>query len=251
MLNSGPVILAHRGGAHETIENTWSALEHMRAAGLTQLETDAHATADGVVVLHHDPDLKRMAGRPERIRDLTWDRLRRIRDISGNPLVRLDEALAAFPEMDFNIDAKDTPVVEPLARLTRGHTDRIVLASFSSARLAQLSRLVPGARRSLGMREVGQLRALAAALPAGALPRVHRVRAGQIAVQVPERYGPLAVTTPRFIAACHALGIEVHVWTVDDPARARTLVQAGVDGVVTNVPTAVRDTLTQLGPVRA
>lgn len=251
MLSTAPLILAHRGGGDEAPENTWAALEHMRAAGLTQLETDVHATADDVVVLHHDPDLQRMAGRPERIRDLTWDQLRRIRDISGNPLVRLDEALASFPELNLNIDAKDAPVVAPLARLTRDHTDRIVLASFSSARLAQLSQLVPGVRRSLGMREVGALRALAAAVPAGFVPHIHRLRAGQIAVQVPERYGPLAVTTPRFIAACHALGIEVHVWTVDDPARARTLVQAGVDGVVTNVPTAVRDTLTQLGPVRA
>lgn len=251
MLSQTPLVLAHRGGAHETIENTWTALEHMRAAQLTYLETDAHATSDGVVVLHHDPDLQRMTGRPGRIQDLTWQQLSTITDISGNPLVRLDEALSSFPELNFNVDAKSDSVVHPLAKLAHGNTQRLVAASFSSARLRRLAELVPGLRRSLGMREVGALRALTAALPATALPRVHRAKPGQIAVQVPMTYGIVSVVTPRFIAACHTLGIEVHVWTVDDPTQARTLVEMGVDGIVTDIPTGIRHALEQLGPVRS
>ena len=83
----GPLVLAHRGGGGESVENSWAALEHMRANGLTVMETDVRVTADGVPVLHHDATLERMAGRGEAISALTGEQLAKIHDHSGNPPV--------------------------------------------------------------------------------------------------------------------------------------------------------------------
>lgn len=245
----GPLILAHRGGGGETVENSWAALEHMRAHGLTAMETDARVTSDGVVVLHHDSSLERMCARPESIRSLTWRELSAIKDASGSPLVRLDEALASFPEMRFNADAKDITVVGPLARIAADHHDRVVISSFSSFRLALANRYAPGTYRSMGMSGVGLLRLLSA-ISRGMAVVMSPVSRGVIAVQVPETFNGIPVTTPSFIAAAHRLNIEVHVWTVDETETAQKLVGSGVDGIVTDTPVAMAEFLAATGPVR-
>lgn len=245
----GPLILAHRGGGKESVENSWAAIEHMRAHGLTAMETDARVTSDGVVVLHHDADLQRMCSRPETIRSLTWQELSTIPDASGNSVVRLEDALASFPEMRFNVDAKDINVVGPLARIARRHPDRIVISSFSSFRLALANRYAPGTYRSMGMGGVGFLRALSA-LSRGAAVAMNPVGRGVIAVQVPESFGGIAVTTTSFIETAHRLNVEVHVWTVDDAATAQRLIDAGADGIVTDTPVALAEHFAAAGPLR-
>ena len=245
----GPLILAHRGGGGESHENSWASLEHMRAHGLTIMETDARVTADGVVVLHHDSTLQRLCERPVSLRSITWRELATIEDQSGNPLARLDEALAAFPEMRFNVDAKDLRVVGPLAHIAARHRDRVVISSFSSFRLALANRYAPGTYRSMGMSGVGLLKSLSA-ISRGATVALNPVSRGVIAVQVPEVYSGIPVTTPGFIATAHRLNLEVHVWTVDDVAVAERLVDAGVDGIVTDTPAAMAEHFAARGPVR-
>lgn len=245
----GPLILAHRGGGGEAVENSWAALEHMRANGLTVMETDVRVTADGVPVLHHDATLERMAGRAEAISALTGEQLAKIHDHSGNPPVPLDEALLSFPEIRFNIDAKEAAAVGPLAERAARHRDRIVVSSFSSSRLAQMNRATPGLFRSMGMGNVAAFLALATISPRLA-HSVYPERPGTIALQIPEKYGPIPVTTPRLIEAAHRRGYEIHVWTVDDPAAADRLIAAGVDGIVTDTPVALAAHLAAQGPIR-
>ena len=245
----GPLVLAHRGGGGESFENSWASLEHMRAHGLTAMETDARVTSDGVVVLHHDATLQRLCGRPDHLRSITWRELLTVQDGSGNPLVRLEDALTAFPEMRFNVDAKDVRVVGPLADIASRYRDRVVISSFSSFRLALANRYAPGAYRSMGMSGVGLLRVLSA-ISRGATVALNPVGRGVIAVQVPESYSGIPVTTPSFIAAAHRLNLEVHVWTVDDVAVAERLVGAGVDGIVTDMPAAMAAHFAAKGPLR-
>lgn len=246
----GPLILSHRGGGREAVENSLAALEHMRAHGLTIFETDIRATADGVPVLHHDETLERLCGRPETVRSLTWAELREIPDRSGNPVVSLDEAIHWFPEMRFNIDAKEWAVCKPLAERVRSVPERITVASFSSARLTYLARLVPGVNRSLGLTGAALFRGLAAMSPAATHALFRIARRGVYALQVPEFYGKIHVTTPRFFDAARRLGLQVHVWTVDEPDAAERLIAEGADGIVTDTPAALAAHFEATGPLR-
>lgn len=242
-----PVLLAHRGGAAEAPENSAAAIARLASIGVRYLETDAHASKDGVVVLTHDPTLERTTNGTGQVRDHTWAQLALLRDASGEPLQRLDALLAAHPDLFVNVDAKADDVVEPLARVvTRADAlARVNLASFDTGRLRRLRRLL-GRRvaTSLGTSEVVHLR-LAAYLP-GLLGRLARTglpgpRQGAVCVQVPERHGRWRVVTPAFVAAAHDHGLDVHVWTVDDPGQASRLLAMGVDGIVSDHPGAVRD----------
>lgn len=248
LAGDGPVLLAHRGGSTEVVENSLAAIEHTRRLGVTYLETDAHATRDGVVVLHHDANLGRLTGVRAEIADLTWRELSSIADHSGSPPVRLDEALASFPELRFNVDAKSDDVVAPLAELARRNLERIGLASFSDTRLARIRALAPGVSTSTGQRETARLVALSR-LPRGAALAARRPLA-PTCLQVPLRHRGIPVVTARLLDLAHSLGLEVHVWTVDDPAEMVRLLDLGVDGLVTDVPSTAIRVLGARGPWR-
>ncbi|MDO4899468.1 glycerophosphodiester phosphodiesterase [Actinomyces sp.] len=238
-------VVAHRGGGGEVPENTWTAVEHVVELGLTWMETDLRATADGVVVLSHDADLARTAGDARHIRGLTWEELATVDAGDGRPFVRLDEALAAHPQIRFNIDLKDSAVVQPALQTVReaDALERVRFASFSARRLAVLRRQEPRAVTSLGVGDVAGLMLLSEA----AVPLPHSRWAwtnGRVdAVQVPISFHGVPVITRRFIAQAHTAGLEVHVWTVDDPEQMRRLASRGVDAVITDRPTLALDVL--------
>lgn len=235
----GPLLFAHRGGSLEVVENSRAALEHTRALGLTYFETDVQATSDGVVVLHHDERLDRMTDTSGAIATLAWSDVARVRDASGHAPVRLEEALEEYPGLRFNIDAKSDAVVEPLLALARRHVERVCLASFSDVRLARIRAAAPEIATSMGQREVAALVGLAR-LPLPAAARLARARVaaatGAHCLQVPVRHRRVPVVTARLLALAHELGLGVHVWTVDEPAEMVRLLDLGVDGLVTDVP---------------
>lgn len=229
-------MLAHRGGMAEAPENSRAALRHMARIGVRHMETDARLSADGVVVLVHDATLERTAGDPRPVASLTWREIAGARDGAGEAPLRLEEALEEFGEVKLNIDAKSDDVVTPLASLAGRHPERVCVTSFSSARVRRLRSALGGAVASgLGMREVAWLRSTAV-LP-GPVRRVlgggHHAGA---CVQVPMRWRGLSIVTPRFIETAHEAGLDVHVWTVNDPEQMRELLALGVDGLVTDVP---------------
>lgn len=237
-----PRVLAHRGLAIAAPENTLLAFAHAVAAGAQYLETDVNASADGVAIVSHDPDLARIAGISARIGDLTAAELGRIDLGQGQGLVPLAEALAAFPESRFNIDVKDPAAVAPTAAaiLDAGAVDRVLVSSFSGARRRSVVELLPGVATSAS---ADRFVAALLAGKAGFGPGVRRALRGLDAVQIPERALRLRTTTPRMIRAFHAAGVEVHVWTINSPERMRELFELGVDGVVTDrvdlgIPTA-------------
>ncbi|MGY4856820.1 glycerophosphodiester phosphodiesterase family protein [Cryobacterium sp. AP23] len=227
---AGPRILAHRGLSLEAPENTLLAFLAALSAGATHLETDVHATSDGVAVLSHDPTLP---DKGPALNQLTMAQLARIDLGHGQTYCSLAEALDAFPSALFNVDVKSADAVLPAARAIRAARagKRVLLTSFSETRRRRAVRAAPGTVSSASAPGVAML-LLAVALRQGwALPRL---LAGVSAIQVPERAGPLQIVTPRVIRHMHALGIEVHVWTVNDPAQMRRLLALGVDGLVTD-----------------
>jgi glycerophosphoryl diester phosphodiesterase len=240
-----PLAMAHRGGAIEHLENTMPAFEACVALGYRYLETDVRVTADGVLVIFHDPGLERVTDATGRIEQLAWSEVARARIGGREPILRLEELLEAFPGVRFNLDIKAAGVVAPLVRAIRrlDVADRICLASFSDARIAAARRLLgPSVCTALGPRGVAALR-LASYRPRAA--DLLRIQAG--CAQVPLQLGGRALVDERFIAAAHARGLQVHVWTVDTPQEAAAMLDLGVDGVMTDRPAMLRELLEKRG----
>jgi glycerophosphoryl diester phosphodiesterase len=245
----GPLAFAHRGGAAHAPENSWRAFEHAVGLGYRYLETDLQATADGVLVAFHDKKLARVTGVDGRV-----SRLRHA-DLSGaliggtEPIPVLEDLLTAWPGVRFNLDVKDVPAIAPLAEVLRRTNawDRVCVVSFSASRLR-------ATRRALGRPVCMAASPLGTAAVLFGGPRGRRdsrgpgrqwpftdwlYRTGVRCVQV-----PASMATPPFIARAHALGLQVHAWTVNDRPTMERLLDLGADGIMTDETVALRDVLT-------
>jgi glycerophosphoryl diester phosphodiesterase len=245
----GPLAFAHRGGAAEGAENSAAAFERAVALGYTYLETDAHATSDGVLLAFHDHTLDRVTDRRGRISELPYREVKRARIGGVHEIPLLEDLLGTWPEIRFNIDVKEAAAIAPLAEAIRRTNayDRICLTSFSDERLV-LARAALGREvcSALGPRAVAALRAAAATSGYGRL-LARLSRAGVPCAQVPVGFRGLRVTTRRLVRTAHAIGMQVHVWTINDPARMEHLLDLGVDGIMTDNVTGLRDVLERRG----
>jgi len=212
------------------------------ALGYRYVETDVHATADGVLVAFHDDVLDRVTDRTGRIGRLPWSEVRCAR-VGDEPVPLLEDLLGTWPELRVNIDPKHDASVEPLVAVlerTRAH-DRVCVGAFSDRRVARFRRLTQDrVCTSFGPRAIVQLRVASFGRLAGPLPPA-------ACAQVPARKGRLTVVDRRFLAAAHGRGLPVHVWTIDDPAEMRRLLDLGVDGVMTDRPDVLKQVLTERG----
>ena len=226
----GPMAFAHRGGAADGLENTTSQFRRAVEAGYRYLETDVHATADGRLVAFHDATLDRMTDGAGRIADLPWEDVRHARVAGKEPVPLFEELLETFPEARWNVDVKAEPALLPFLELIErtGSWDRICLGSFAEARVIRAQRLAgPRLATSYGTRGVLNLR-----LRSWGLPAV--VRRSAVAAQVPQAQSGIQVVDHRFLRTAHALGLQVHVWTVNEPERMHRLLDLGVDGIMTD-----------------
>ena len=235
----GPIPFAHRGGASEVPENTMPAFEHAVRLGYRYLETDAHVTADGVLVAFHDDRLDRVTDRTGVIAELPWSEVQKARVDGREPIPLLEDLLTAWPEVRVNIDPKHDGAAEPLAAaIVRTRTvDRVCVGAFSDRRIGVVRSLVgPALCTSMGPLEVAQLVSASRGLPGGG-----RLRSP--CAQVPTHQGRVALVTPRFVDTAHRLGVQVHVWTIDDGPEMTRLLDLGVDGIMTDRPQVLKDVL--------
>ncbi|MCU1379381.1 MAG: yqiK [Acidimicrobiales bacterium] len=237
----GVLPFAHRGGASDAPENTLPAFARAVELGYRYLETDAHVTADGVLIAFHDEVLDRVTDRTGRISELTWAEVSEAR-IGTEPIPLLEDLLAAFPDARINIDPKHDGAVRPLAALLlrMGAVERVGIGSFSDRRLADMRKLCgPRLCTSLGPKGIARLMAAGRRLPVGRLPAA--------CAQVPVRQGGITIVDERFVTAAHGRCMQVHVWTIDDPAEMHRLVDLGVDGIMTDRPAVLKDVLESRG----
>ena len=234
----GPIPFAHRGGASDAPENTMPAFEHAVNLGYRYIETDVHVTADGVLLAFHDNDLQRTCGRPGRISDLPWSDVHTARVNGEAPIPLLEDLLGAWPDVRVNIDCKTDAAVDALVAALRrtDSLDRVCVGAFNDLRLRRLRRLI-GARlcTSLGPAAVAALRF-----------RMLRRSPAQ-AAQVPVRQGPITVVDDVFVRRAHGLGLQVHVWTIDDAPEMHRLLDLGVDGIMTDRPAVLREVFEERG----
>ncbi len=245
-----PIIFAHRGGTEFGPENSWLSLQSLEDLGVTHLETDVQLTADGQVVLCHDDTLERMFGTEGKVSDYTYEELREFQNEAGEAPALLSDVLVAFPDLYLNIDAKTNEVAQPLVKvlIEHGALDRVLVASFSERRLEKLRQEYgPELSTSLGVKAVVNLLMAAETVSSAKTWRVPGPSQGARAVQVPVKTKGIRVITPRFVATAHAAGLAVHAWTVNDPEEMRNLVEMGVDGIVTDVPSVAVEVFKEMG----
>jgi glycerophosphoryl diester phosphodiesterase len=241
---------AHRGGAtyepnlHR--ENSMHAFKEAVALGYQYLETDVHATRDGVLLAFHDRLLDRVTDRTGAVADLTYAEVAEARIHGIDPIPRLSELLAEFPDTRFNVDAKSPAAVALLASTIKEYQawDRVCVSSFGVRRLYELRRRlgarVPSAASSLGVAANRFLPWLTWALntPAPAL---------QIPISLPIHGRRLTVLTPSLVEAVHRAGKKVQIWTVDDSETMERLIDAGVDGIFTDRIEVLKEVLLERG----
>jgi len=236
--NTSPIAFAHRGGTSAAPENTLRAFNDAVTLGYRYIETDVHATSDGKLVAFHDNDLQRTCDKPWRIEETDWSTLSTARIAGTDPIPLLIDLLTTWPDVRINIDCKSDTAMQPLIDTIRSANclDRICVGSFSDKRLQHIrSELGTGLCTSMGPQEVIRL-LLGSATGLPINPSRHALIA-----QVPVRQGPIPVVTRRSIARAHQLGLQVHVWTIDDPIEIGQLLDLGVDGVMSDDTRALKD----------
>lgn len=240
---------AHRGGAYhpeiEGLENSLAAFKHAVDLGYTYLETDVHATRDGELFAFHDTALDRVTEHRGAVADLTSADVSRALIGGREQIPTMESLLEEFPEVRFNIDIKSDAAVVPLAELVRSTAaqDRICVGSFSRRRITEFRRLV-GRRVATSAAPVEA--AAFRLLPAARLVDL-AVRRGAAALQLPHRRKGLVVVTRGLIRRAHALGLHVHVWTIDEPDQMHELLDLGVDGLMTDRTDLLREVLLERG----
>jgi glycerophosphoryl diester phosphodiesterase len=241
-----PIAFAHRGGAAHAPENSWAAFEHAVKLGYAYLETDVRATSDGMLVAFHDRTLDRATGVSGPIGTRSYAEVAALRMAGSEPIPLIEDLLGTWPDVRFNIDLKDEPGISLLPGVLRrtGAWDRVCVTSFSGSRLR--------AARGLFDRPVCMTTSPAAIAAVrctiGTVPGGGRRLAGRLSrwearcAQVPGW-----VITGSFVRRAHALGLDVHVWTVNDRAEMTRFLDLGADGVMTDDIETLRDVLIERG----
>ncbi|MFV0451645.1 MAG: glycerophosphodiester phosphodiesterase family protein [Propioniciclava sp.] len=242
------IALAHRGGAcaqaPAALENSLRSFDAAASLGYRHLETDVHATSDGVLIAFHDDRLDRVTDATGVIADLPWSVVSRGLIGGREPIPRFSDLLEALPQARFNLDIKADAATDLLAATLAHHSAgaRVCVGSFSTRRIGRFRRLTRGEiATSASPAEVAVF-----AFGPGLRRRWPLVCQ---AFQVPEREPRtrVRVVTPGLIAAAHRRGAAVHVWTVNDRAAMESLIDLGVDGLVTDEIALLKQVLQERG----
>ncbi|WP_028281413.1 glycerophosphodiester phosphodiesterase [Arthrobacter sp. H5] len=228
-----PLALSHRGFSPEGYENTMAAFTAAIAQGFAFLEIDVRTSRDGVVMVFHDERLDRVTDGTGRVADLTAAELGELRVGGHEGIPTLEEVLRRWPTIRLNVDIKDDAAVVPFVHLIerlQAH-DRVLVAAFSDRRrrkvLRGLSRPVAS---SAGMFANGLVKVLSPLRLTHVVATLARIDC----IQVPLTFHGMNVVTPGFVKRCRRAGLPVHVWTINDPAVMRRLLDIGVDGLISD-----------------
>ena len=206
-----PAIYGHQGASVACRGNTIDAFVEARRQGADGVELDVRATAEGVLVVHHDP----------------------LPDPLPEWVPTLEDALDACSGMVVNVEIKNSPL-EP----DFDPSDRVAaaVAELVGARLGNPEVIVS----SFNLATIDAVRAVDPAIATGWLTLDAFDQAAAAATAAERGHTALhphqAGVTATLVDAAHELGLTVITWTVDDPDRLRQVAADGVDAIITNVP---------------
>lgn len=248
-----PRLFGHRGAAGVTPENTLPSFHRALEDGADTLELDVHASRDGVIVVIHDDTLDRTTDGLGAVRDLTFEEIRR-HDAGyrfqttegafpyrrrGIRVPALTEVLDEFPSVPLNIEIKqaDPPIEQAVVSLLRGlgWIDRVVLAAEVDQVMKRIRESAPEALTSFSVVEATDFFQRCFANDFGGYTPPGK------ALQIPQRFETTELATSETVAAAHRLGLEMHVWTVNERSEMDRLLALGVDGLMSDFPARLRD----------
>lgn len=229
LTSNQPLAFAHRGGALSAPENSMSAFKLAVSMGYRYLETDVHVTKDGVLIAFHDDILDRVTDQTGVISQMSFQEVAKAKIAGQESIPLMEDLLEEFPKAKFNIDPKHDQAVVPLADLINrtNSEDRVCVASFSDSRIRQVKKLV-GEQLCTGMGPTGISK-----IQLGRFIRSENAPSGDC-VQVPASIKGVPLITPKFVKAVHSLDKVVHAWTINDAEEIETLLDYGVDGIMTD-----------------
>lgn len=247
--NSQFLVFAHRGGTNLAPENTLDAFRHAARLGADVLELDVRATSDGELVVMHDASLDRTTDGSGKVGDINLAELKKL-DAGfrwspdnlqtfpfrgkGVTVPTLQEVFDAFPGKRFNIEPKQgsPAMVKSLCLILRERklTERVIVGSFSQTALDEFRRECAEVATSASPSEVSKFLAM---YKSGLS---ENYRPAMQALQIPPSVGGLEIVTKEFVEAAHRKNLKVHVWTINETAQMKRLIEMGVDGIMTDYP---------------
>ena len=233
----GLTVLAHRGGADESPENTLESFEYSIALGCDFIETDVQVSLDGIPYIFHDDDLKRIANIPKKFDSLKSEEIDEIKIFGNHEIPRLEDVLNKFPYTSFQIDFKTDEVVIPALDVIKktNSFDRVCIASFNSKRLDEVRLKFPNLCISMGPVEVFKTILSSFGL--------YKAKINGDCLQVPMKYYGIKVISKRFVDFVKSKGLKVMVWTINDIKTFKYLIELDVDGIITDKPKLLFETL--------
>ncbi len=267
------IAFAHQGGSFEGPSSTIYAIERAIANGATAIELDVHATSDQSLVVCHDATVDRTTNGRGAIAATSLAQLRELDNaywfVPGETvspgrvdedypwrgrapgdrrfaIATLEEVVTAFPGVLLNLDIKQSaPEVPAYEALLAREIERlecrssVIVASFIDSAIEAFRRVAPTVATSAATEETArfyfsQLEGHAVVPPVAAL-------------QVPATYGDVTVVDEGFVTAAHRAGVAVHVWTINDQSEMNRLLDLGVDGLVSDRPSTLAETIARRG----
>ena len=236
----GLKVLAHRGGAEESYENTTESFEYSQLLGCEFIETDVQVSSDGIPYIFHDDDLKRILNKPVRFDSLSSNEIDDLSIFNSCKIPKLSDTLLRFPNLCFQIDFKTDEVVMPALDVINDMNvfDRVCIASFNSKRLQNVRSLYPDLCISMGPSEVFKTLLASLNLYKGEIP-------GDC-LQIPMSYYGIKIVSKRFVDFVHSRGLKIMIWTINDIKTFKYLMNLGVDGIITDKPKLLFQTIEEL-----
>jgi glycerophosphoryl diester phosphodiesterase len=247
-----PLVFGHRGAAGLAPENTLPSFALARSLGADVFELDVHASKDGVICILHDPDLGRTTDGDGPVREHAWAELQKLdagyrfsRDGGDFPyrghgvrIPTLEALLTTHPGVPCNIEIKQGEpaiaglVVDVIRRC--GAAGRVILAAEHDSIMAEIRQCAPDIATSFATLE--------------AMDFFRRVQSNDFegfqpagcALQIPPSFGDVELVTKDSLAAARRFGLEVHVWTINQREEMDTLLDKGVDAIMSDLPGLAR-----------
>lgn len=234
---SGVAVLAHRGGSLESYENTIESFHYSKNIGCKFIETDVQLSSDGIPYIFHDDTFLRLLGKNIIFNSLDSSEIDKLRLFENHPIPKLDTVLKTFPDLYFQIDVKTDEVALPTLEVIKKNNamNRVCIASFSSKRLQNVYKKYPEICLSMGPNEV--LKMLLSSFG------LYRKSIIGDCLQIPIYQYGIKLVTKRFVEFVHKKGLKICVWTINDETTFKNLIDIGVDGIITDKPKLLFETL--------
>ena len=221
--------IAHRGGTEAAFENTYEAFADAYALGYRWFETDVQISKDGFLYSFHDNNLKRIVGINININQLNSEDLDQILISGKHRIPRLDLLLRKFPDVTFNLDAKNIHAAKALVNLLNSDKSfqNVCLGSFSYKTMNYIREFL---KRDLPM-SFSQWEVFSLILN---IKFNKDAKYNASYLQIPKSYLGYKLISKKLLDYCKKNGIKVHVWTINERNEMKNLIGIGVDGIMTD-----------------